>query len=66
MEQKLSKGRKRLAIRELQLAPHMGWSYVEALQRKNEWLDYPTFIRGTKSFANYIETLLVAKHKEMV
>ena len=53
-------GRERLHDRELTLAMAIGLCYKMALERKNEWMDLPEFIRGKRSFSNYLEDLLTA------
>lgn len=55
----MTKGRKRLTINEMNMCHLMGWKYNEALNRKNEWLDLPVFIRGNKSFSVYVESLIL-------
>lgn len=60
----MAKGKPKLRIRENHLAIGLlKWSYHYALQRKNEWLDLPEFIRGTKTFSIYLENLLIEKAK---
>lgn len=51
-------GRARLHDRELTLAMAIGLCYTEALRRKNEWMDLPEFIRGKRSFSNYLEAII--------
>lgn len=55
----MSKGRTKLRIRERQLVLRaLNWDYDYGLQRKNEWLDLPEFVRGNKSFSTYLESIL--------
>jgi hypothetical protein len=35
--------------------------YTEALNRKNEWLDLPEFVRGMKSFSIHLANLIDAR-----
>ena len=57
----MSKGRKRLHSQEYDLARLLGMQYTEALNRKNEWLDLPEFVRGMKSFSIHLANLIDAR-----
>lgn len=56
-----SYGRKRLHSQEYDLARLLGMQYTEALNRKNEWMDLPEFVRGMKSFSIYLASLIDAR-----
>lgn len=56
-----SYGRKRLHRQEYDLARLLGMQYTEALNRKNEWMDLPEFVRGMKSFSIYLASLIDAR-----